>query len=155
MDFDADGIDDLISGSYDPGEIYLFRGEGKGKFKARETLIDKSGKPVLRSPTRSFRSSRSEAGRRWSTGMEMGTSTSFSADTMARPTCESTKEPARCQRFHEDHRRSRQVVSRSRSRRATARRLSPTGMATALGHPFRLGHRGGRLVPQYRQARTP
>lgn len=50
MDFDADGIDDLISGSYDPGEIYLFRGEGKGKFKARETIIDKSGKPVLRKP---------------------------------------------------------------------------------------------------------
>ena len=50
MDFDADGIDDLISGSYDPGEIYLFRGEGKGKFKARETITDKSGKPVLRKP---------------------------------------------------------------------------------------------------------
>lgn len=50
MDFDADGIDDLISGSYDPGEIYLFRGEGKGKYKARETITDKSGKPVLRKP---------------------------------------------------------------------------------------------------------
>jgi FG-GAP-like repeat len=50
VDFDADGIDDLISGSYDPGEIYLFRGEGKGKFKARETIKDKSGKPVLRKP---------------------------------------------------------------------------------------------------------
>ncbi len=50
MDFDADGIDDLISGSYDPGEIYLFRGEGKGKFKARETIMDRSGKPVLRKP---------------------------------------------------------------------------------------------------------
>jgi hypothetical protein len=50
VDFDADGIDDLISGSYDPGEMYLFRGEGKGKFKARETIKDKSGKPVLRKP---------------------------------------------------------------------------------------------------------
>ena len=50
MDFDADGIDDLISGSYDPGEIYLFRGEGRGKFKARETVTDRSGKPVLRKP---------------------------------------------------------------------------------------------------------
>jgi hypothetical protein len=50
VDFDADGIDDLISGSYDPGEIYLFRGEGKGKFKTRETIKDKSGKPVLRKP---------------------------------------------------------------------------------------------------------
>jgi hypothetical protein len=50
VDFDGDGIDDLISGSYDPGEIYLFRGEGKGKFKARETIMDKSGKAVLRKP---------------------------------------------------------------------------------------------------------
>lgn len=50
MDFDADGHDDLISGSYDPGEMYLFRGEGGGKFKARETLMDKSGKPILRKP---------------------------------------------------------------------------------------------------------
>jgi hypothetical protein len=50
VDFDADGIDDLISGSYDPGEIYLFRGEGRGHFKARETVRDKSGKPVLRKP---------------------------------------------------------------------------------------------------------
>ena len=50
MDFDGDGTLDLVSGSYDPGEIYLFRGEGKGRFKARETIKDKSGKPVLRVP---------------------------------------------------------------------------------------------------------
>jgi FG-GAP-like repeat len=50
VDFDADGIEDLISGSYDPGEIYLFRGAGRGKFKARETVTDRSGKPVLRKP---------------------------------------------------------------------------------------------------------
>jgi hypothetical protein len=50
VDFDADGHDDLISGSYDPGEIYLFRGEGRGKFRARETLTDKAGKPILRKP---------------------------------------------------------------------------------------------------------
>jgi hypothetical protein len=50
VDFDGDGLDDLISGSYDPGEMYLFRGAGKGKFKARETIKDKSGKPVLRKP---------------------------------------------------------------------------------------------------------
>jgi hypothetical protein len=50
VDFDGDGIPDLISGSYDPGEIYLFRGLGKGKFKARETLMDKSGKPILTHP---------------------------------------------------------------------------------------------------------
>ncbi len=46
MDFDGDGILDLISGSYDPGALHLFRGEGKGRFKARETLVDKSGKPI-------------------------------------------------------------------------------------------------------------
>ncbi|HEY8505272.1 MAG TPA: FG-GAP-like repeat-containing protein [Gemmataceae bacterium] len=50
MDFDGDGIDDLISGSYDPGALYLFRGQGGGEFKARETITDKSGKPVLLYP---------------------------------------------------------------------------------------------------------
>jgi hypothetical protein len=50
VDFDGDGIPDLISGSYDPGEIYLFRGLGKGRFKARETIVDRSGKPILRCP---------------------------------------------------------------------------------------------------------
>jgi hypothetical protein len=50
VDFDGDGILDMISGSYDPGAIYLFRGEGKGKFKARETITDKSGKQILRVP---------------------------------------------------------------------------------------------------------
>lgn len=48
MDFDGDGILDLVSGSYDPGELYLFRGVGKGQFAARETIKDKSGKPILR-----------------------------------------------------------------------------------------------------------
>ncbi len=47
-DFDNDGKVDLISGSYDPGECYLFRGVGPGKFATRETLVDKSGKPILR-----------------------------------------------------------------------------------------------------------
>lgn len=50
MDFDGDGKLDLISGSYDPGEIYLFRGLGQGKFNAVETVKDKTGKPVLRVP---------------------------------------------------------------------------------------------------------
>ena len=40
----------MISGSYDPGEIYLFRGLGKGAFKARETICDKDKKPVVRVP---------------------------------------------------------------------------------------------------------
>ncbi len=34
------------------GEIYLFRGEGKGKFKARETIRDKSGKQAGAAKTR-------------------------------------------------------------------------------------------------------
>lgn len=50
MDFDGDGHLDLVSGSYDPGEIYLFRGQGKGQFAAREVIKDKSGKPILRVP---------------------------------------------------------------------------------------------------------
>lgn len=50
MDFDGDDILDLVSGSYAPGELYLFRGTGKGQFKARETIVDKSGKPIIRKP---------------------------------------------------------------------------------------------------------
>jgi hypothetical protein len=48
VDFDGDGKLDLVSGSYDPGELYLFRGLGAGKFAAREVIKDKSGKPILR-----------------------------------------------------------------------------------------------------------
>jgi hypothetical protein len=47
VDFDGDGNLDLISGSYDPGHFYLFRGKGKGEFLARQTINDKSGKPVV------------------------------------------------------------------------------------------------------------
>jgi hypothetical protein len=50
VDFDGDGKLDLISGSYDPGEVYLFRGMGKGKFAAPEVIKDKSGKPILKVP---------------------------------------------------------------------------------------------------------
>jgi hypothetical protein len=50
VDFDGDGILDLVSGSYDPGELYLFRGLGKGRFAAREVIRDKSGKPILKVP---------------------------------------------------------------------------------------------------------
>jgi hypothetical protein len=50
VDYDGDGNLDLISGSYDPGEVYLFRGLGKGKFAAREVMKDKSGKPILKTP---------------------------------------------------------------------------------------------------------
>ncbi len=50
MDYDGDGIDDMISGSYDPGEIYLFRGLGKGEYAARKTLVDREGRSVLLYP---------------------------------------------------------------------------------------------------------
>jgi len=49
-DFDGDGQLDLLSGSYDPGECYWFRGLGKGHFGERQTLVDVSGKPILRKP---------------------------------------------------------------------------------------------------------
>lgn len=50
MDYDADGKLDLVSGSYDPGELYLFRGTGKGQFAAREVIKDRTGKPVRKVP---------------------------------------------------------------------------------------------------------
>jgi hypothetical protein len=55
VDFDGDGKLDLISGSYDPGELYLFRGLGHGKFAAREVICDKSGKPILKVPNQKDR----------------------------------------------------------------------------------------------------
>ena len=45
MDFDGDGTSDLLSGSW-PGELYFFKGDGKGKFAAGETLKDKDGKVI-------------------------------------------------------------------------------------------------------------
>jgi hypothetical protein len=50
VDYDGDGNFDMISGSYDPGECYLFRGLGDGEFAARETIVSADGKPVLRVP---------------------------------------------------------------------------------------------------------
>jgi hypothetical protein len=48
VDFDGDGILDLVSGSYDAGELYLFRGKGRGAFAAPEVIKDKSGRPILK-----------------------------------------------------------------------------------------------------------
>lgn len=42
MDLDGDGKLDLISGSW-PGELYLFRGKGKGEFEAPQKIKDKDG----------------------------------------------------------------------------------------------------------------
>ncbi|HEV8068536.1 MAG TPA: FG-GAP-like repeat-containing protein [Planctomycetaceae bacterium] len=50
FDFDGDGHLDLISGSYDPGACYLFRGLGNGRYAARETIVDKAGNVILRYP---------------------------------------------------------------------------------------------------------
>jgi hypothetical protein len=50
VDYDGDGNVDLLSGSYDPGQCYLFRGTAPGDFAARETVVDAAGQPVLRVP---------------------------------------------------------------------------------------------------------
>lgn len=46
-DLDVDGVADLISGSYDPGAVFWFRGLGQGKFGERHVLIDAQGAPIL------------------------------------------------------------------------------------------------------------
>jgi hypothetical protein len=50
VDFDGDGTLDLVSGSYDPGELSLFRGRGRGEFAAAEVIKDKDGRPILKVP---------------------------------------------------------------------------------------------------------
>lgn len=45
MDLDHDGTLDILSGSW-PGEIYWFRGLGKGKFAAGATIKDFAGKAI-------------------------------------------------------------------------------------------------------------
>lgn len=50
MDYDGDGITDVISGSYDPGDIYLFKGEGKGRFAQVEVIKDEKGVPLAHHP---------------------------------------------------------------------------------------------------------
>ena len=45
MDLDGDGIADVVSGSW-PGELYFFKGLGKGKYAAAETLTGKDGKKI-------------------------------------------------------------------------------------------------------------
>ncbi len=72
MDLTGDGKVDLISGSYDPGHLYVFKGNGAGEFGSTssntamtnmlkdpryknqsiggEIVVDKSGKPIVRKP---------------------------------------------------------------------------------------------------------
>jgi FG-GAP-like repeat len=45
VDLDGDGVPDVISGSF-PGELYLFRGLGHGRFAARETIKGRDGAPI-------------------------------------------------------------------------------------------------------------
>jgi hypothetical protein len=48
VNFDGDGTLDFVSGSYDLGEIYLFRGKGHGKLAASEVIKDRDGRPILK-----------------------------------------------------------------------------------------------------------
>ena len=54
MDFDGDGFLDLVSGSYDAGELYLFRGKGRGAFAASEVIKDRSGRPIFKVPDQKY-----------------------------------------------------------------------------------------------------
>ena len=45
MDLDGDGITDVLSGSW-PGELFLFRGKGKGEFEKPVKLKDKNSKTI-------------------------------------------------------------------------------------------------------------
>ncbi len=44
MDLDGDGIKDIITGSYNPGDLYFFKGNKDRTFAKGEKLTDKNGK---------------------------------------------------------------------------------------------------------------
>ncbi len=50
MDYDADGTLDFISGSYDPGDLYFFRGLGGGKYAKVIKILDENGTPLVHHP---------------------------------------------------------------------------------------------------------
>jgi hypothetical protein len=50
VDYDADGILDLVSGSYDPGDIYYFPGLGKGRYGAGTSLRDEAQVRLVHHP---------------------------------------------------------------------------------------------------------
>lgn len=45
MDFDGDGISDILSGCW-PGQLYVFKGLGKGQFAGKQTIKDQAGKDI-------------------------------------------------------------------------------------------------------------
>jgi FG-GAP-like repeat len=45
-DFDGDGQLDMVSGSYSPGDIFLFRGLGQGAYAPSARLLGGDGKPA-------------------------------------------------------------------------------------------------------------
>jgi len=49
VDLNGDGHDDVISGSYWPGHIYVFEGRGKGEFKKGYILCDRDGEKLIAS----------------------------------------------------------------------------------------------------------
>lgn len=50
MDFDNDGTQDIISGSYDPGDLYLFKGMGNGEYAKIEKILDENDIPLVHHP---------------------------------------------------------------------------------------------------------
>ena len=50
MDHDGDGIDDILSGSYDPGDLWLFRGLGKGRYEKGRVIVDENGLALVHHP---------------------------------------------------------------------------------------------------------
>lgn len=50
MDLDGDGNDDILSGSYWPGDLFLFRGKADGAFEKGEILKDLEGKNLSSGP---------------------------------------------------------------------------------------------------------
>jgi hypothetical protein len=50
VDYDGDGTQDFVSGSYDPGDVYLFRGLGKGAYAPATSILDETGTPLVHHP---------------------------------------------------------------------------------------------------------
>lgn len=50
VDFDGDGVRDLLANSYDPGHCYFFRGLGEQRFEPPVEIVDRNSVPVRSSP---------------------------------------------------------------------------------------------------------